>query len=178
MSVSKKEIETELLTLAEAYKQAGFAKLADRLTSSASLFKTAEEKPVEAPAEVKPEEKKVKAASDPIFDDDDDGEEEEEEEDIEEEEEEDAAEDDEVEDDVSEEEEEEEDAEGDEEDEEEGDDGLETDADAEMDEDIALRDACTKLYRAAKRVSRHPSAKVRTLASRLFKVERLIRSTL
>jgi cobalamin biosynthesis protein CobT len=184
MSVSKKEIETELQKLAEGYKQAGFGKLAARLTSSAALFKTAEEAPVvEAPKEepAKEEKVKVQAESDPLFDEEDEGGE------VDEEEEEEDAAEDEVEDDVGG-EEEEEDAESDEdvdaedeaadEEDEEGDEATEEDADVEMDEDIALRDACTKLYRAAKRVSKHPSAKVRSLATRLFKVERLIRSTL
>lgn len=48
----------------------------------------------------------------------------------------------------------------------------------EMDEDIALRDACTRLFRMIKIASKHPSPKVRQLGQRLRQIEQLIRSSL
>lgn len=172
------KIHSELSALAAAYKDSGFGKLADRLTSFADSYKPVEPPkvepaqvpaPVEVPtpvqAEAKPEpavelpketpkliQIKEVTAEEPAAQV--------------------PAEDGDSEGDDW------EGLDGDDEDGESEEEEEEVEATEEMDEDIAMRDACTKLCRAAKVMESHPNPNIRSLATRLNKVERLLRTTL
>lgn len=174
------KIHSELSALAAAYKDSGFGKLADRLTSFADSYKPVEppkvepsqvptptETPTPVQAEAKPEpvvepaketpkpaQVKEVIAAEPAAQT--------------------PAETAPTESDDSE-GDDWEGLDGDEEEEEEED---EVEAMEDMDEDIAMRDACTKLCRAAKAMESHPNPNIRSLATRLNKVERLLRTTL
>lgn len=174
------KIHSELSALAAAYKDSGFGKLADRLTLFADSYKPAEPpkvEPVQVPAQVetptpvqaeakpepvveptkepsKPVEAKEVTAEEPASQT--------------------PAETASVEGDDS----EDDDWEGLDDDDEDEESEEEVEATEDMDEDIAMRDACTKLCRAAKAMESHPNPNIRSLATRLNKVERLLRTTL
>jgi len=176
-AIKTAELAKELQSLSAAYQKEGFTKLASRLAEHVKSFKVADDKepdplPIEEENKVNDEEEEDE--EDSCDDMDDAGGDEEE-----------ASADDVSDDDDDEEcegckggEEEEEDADAEDGDDDDDDDLEEEDASEDMDEDIAMRDACTKIFRAAKKVSTHPNPTVRELSKRLLKVERLLRATL